>query len=180
MKFIANYIKLQVNSDSLPEIVLGIRNSRREAIQAVSELKEITEKGKALSVEIKQYRQKRSLDANAYMWVLLSKMAAALNTTKDKLYLEVLDRYGVFTHVVVKPSAVNRVKAEWRIVRDLGAVNVNGNQGVQLQCYFGSSTYSTKEMAVLLDGIVSECKDMDIETLPPEELKKLKEAWGDD
>ena len=47
-------------------------------------------------------------------------------------------------------------------------------------CYYGSSTYDTKEMSVLIDGIVSECKDLDIEVLPPDELQKIKETWGVD
>jgi len=138
---------------------------------------------KKLTVDIKPYRQQRSLNANAYMWVLLSKMAEVLKTDKDSLYLEVLDRYGVFTHIIVKPEVVERVKNEWRTVRELGKVHIrdeDGNitgTGIQLQCYFGSSTYNTKEMANLIDGIVSECKDLDIETLPPAELQEMKDLW---
>ena len=132
---------------------------------------------KKLIVDITPYRHQRSLNANAYMWVLLSKMADALNTDKDSLYLEVLDRYGVFTHIIVKPEVVARVKNEWRTVRELGEVTINGKVGIQLQCYFGSSTYNTKEMATLIDGIVSECKDLEIETLPPAELQEMKDLW---
>ena len=106
-----------------------------------------------LSVEVKEYREKRSLNANAYLWVLLEKMAAALNSDKDALYLDVLERYGVFTHIVVKKGVVERIKEEWRAVRELGDVLIGGQTGVQLQCYFGSSTYDTKEMARLLDGV---------------------------
>ena len=59
---------------------------------------------KTYSVEIKQKRKDRSLNANAALWVLLGEMAAKLRTSKDELYLEMLSRYGVFTHVVVKPN----------------------------------------------------------------------------
>lgn len=131
-----------------------------------------------LKVKVDKYRFKRSLDANAYMWVLLQKMAVVLKSTKDDLYLQMLDRYGVFTHIIVKPHVVDRVVNEWRIVRNLGEVTVNGVKGIQLQCYFGSSTYDTKEMSVLIDGVVSECKELGIETLPPDELKRIKEMWG--
>ena len=51
-------------------------------------------------------------------------MAAKLRTSKDELYLEMLSRYGVFTHIVVKPNVVDRVKGEWRTVRELGEVTV--------------------------------------------------------
>jgi hypothetical protein len=170
MKSLATTIHLAGNT-----LILSLTDTPR---QEVADLQAVVERGKQLSVEVKQYRQKRSLDANAYMWVLLSKMAAALNTTKDDLYIEMLDRYGVFTHVIVKPEVVERVKAEWRTVRELGEVTVNGKTGVQLQCYFGSSTYDTKEMSVLIDGIVSECKEIGIETLPPDEVESLKALWG--
>lgn len=131
-----------------------------------------------LSIKVTKHRKKRSLDANAYMWVLLQKMAELLKTSKWELYIEMLGRYGVFTHVIVKPHIVDRVKNEWRTVKELGEVTVNGTTGIQLQCYFGSSTYNTKEMGVLIDGVVSECKELGIDTVSTEELTKMKELWG--
>lgn len=177
MRTIADSVRLQFNAQGKPELLLATKLTHREAQESVSEFQEILDKGKYLSVEIKQHRQRRSLNANAYMWVMLSKMAEVLHTTKDELYIEMLDRYGVFTHIVVKPSVVERVKEEWRTVRELGEITVNGKSGIQLQCYFGSSTYDTKEMSVLIDGIVSECKELGIETLPPAELQILKDEW---
>lgn len=146
--------------------------------QEIADLKEVVSKGKLLSAEIKPYRAKRSLNSNAYLWVLLEKLATALHTTKDELYLLMLDRYGVFTHMIVKPLAAERIIAEWRTVRNLGEVTINGQQGVQLQCYFGSSTYDSAEMARLIDGVVSECKECGIETLPPDEIARLNQEWG--
>lgn len=175
----ADNIRLQFNEQDKPEVVLTLTLARRAALEATGELKEILARGKLLSVEIKQYRARRSLDANAYMWVLLSKMADVLRTTKDELYLEMLNRYGVFTHIVVKPEVVGRVKAEWRTVRNLGEVTINGKTGIQLQCYFGSSTYDSKEMTTLIDGIVDECHDLNIETMPDAEIQRLKESWGE-
>lgn len=127
---------------------------------------------------IKEHRNKRSLDANAYAWVLMDKIASILHTDKWEVYLEMLSRYGVFTHIIVKPSVVEKVKQEWRSVKELGEVTINGQTGIQLQCYFGSSTYDSKEMARLIDGIVSECKEMNIETLSPDKLDAMKSEWG--
>lgn len=137
-----------------------------------------TVKDKVYDAELKQHRQKRSLDANAYLWVLLDKLADKLHMGKDEVYLLMLGRYGVFTHIVVKPQLAARVKEEWRLVRELGEVTVNGQTGIQLQCYFGSSSYDTKEMSRLIDGVVSECKELDIETLTPDELDRIKGEWG--
>lgn len=131
-----------------------------------------------LNIKVVKHRERRSLDANVYMWVLLQKMAEVLQQDKDALYIEMLGKYGVFTHIIVKPHVVDKVKAEWRTVKELGEVCVNGTTGIQLQCYFGSSTYDSKEMSVLIDGIVSECKELDIETLPPAELERMKAEWN--
>jgi hypothetical protein len=133
---------------------------------------------KKLKVTAVQFRNKRSLDANAYMWLLLQKMAVVLHSTKDELYIDLIGKKGVFTHIVVKESAVEKMKNQFVLAKDLGTVTVGGSTGHQLQCYFGSSTYDTKEMSSLIDELVSECKNLDIETLPPDELDSLKRMWG--
>lgn len=131
-----------------------------------------------LSIKAVKHRNKRSLDANAYCWVILQKIAEVLHQDKWNIYLEMLGKYGVFTHIIVKPNVVDKVKEEWRTVKELGEVSVNGMTGIQLQCYFGSSTYNTKEMSVLIDGIVYEAKELGIETLPPDELERMKIEWN--
>jgi hypothetical protein len=160
--------------DGKPEIILRLSAPISEVKIWHEELKDLA----VMDVEIKKHRNRRSLDSNAYLWVLCSKLAAVLRTSKDEVYLTMLERYGVFTHIIVKPQIVARVKAEWRTVKELGEVTIGGQKGIQLQCYFGSHTYDTKEMGVLIDGIVSECKELDIETLSPAELERMKNEWG--
>lgn len=67
-----------------------------------------------------------------------------------------------------------RMKREWRACRELVEITVGSMTGIQLQCYYGSHTYNTKEMSRLIDGVVTRCKELDIETLPPDELKRMK------
>lgn len=134
--------------------------------------------GKLHIAELKRHRERRSLDANAYCWALLEKLAAAVGSDKDTLYLEMLERYGKFIHVVVRPEAAPILKRQYRLVRELGEVTVNGKSGIQCQCYFGSSTYDTAEMARFIDGIVQECEELGIETESPDELARMKREWG--
>ncbi|MGV8982138.1 hypothetical protein [Clostridium sp.] len=173
MKFKADKIRLQYNEKMQCEITL----TTKEKI-SIDDLKQIIENGKELTAEIKQFRKHRSLDSNSYMWILLSKMASVLNTSKDELYLQALEDYGTFTHIVVKPEVVDKIKNEWRACRVLGEVTINGKVGVQIQCYFGSSTMDNKEMSTLINGIVADCKDMNIEVLTPRELELMASAWG--
>ena len=156
-----------------PILSLSVTN-KNDLLQGYDDLSKIDD----LDIELKKHREKRSLNANAYCWVLLQKLAEKLNTSKDDLYLIMLERYGQFTHLVVKPNVVDKVKEEWRTCRVLGEITVNGKKGVQLQCYFGSSTYNSKEMSTFIDGIISECKEQGIETMTPNELERLKIEWG--
>lgn len=158
-----------------PEIIITLKS--RDGLESLEELKTATDKGKLLDCEIKVHRERRSLDANAFLWVTLSKMAGILKTTKDELYLLMLERYGIFTHIIVKKEAVERVKSEWRTVRELGEGKIGNGTGVQLQVYYGSSTYDIKEMSRLLDGIVSEAHEIGIETPNRNELELMKIQW---
>lgn len=130
------------------------------------------------AVEIKRYRERRSLNANAYFWVLVGQIADKIQSDTESVYLRLLERYGVFTHIVVKPNVVDKVKAEWRAVKVLGEVAINGKTGVQIQCFFGSHTYDTKEMSRLIEGTVSEAKELGIDTRTPEEIALMTEEWG--
>lgn len=146
---------------------------RNQAMEFLQRMKD-----KLYVATIKVFRNRRSLDANAYFWVLCQKIAEKINSNKDEVYLRLLGDAGVFTHTIVKPEVVERLKEQWRLVKELGEVTVNGKKGIQLQLYFGSSTYNTKEMSVLIDEAVRQAKELDIETLPLEELKSMKESWG--
>lgn len=143
----------------------------------ITSLEEI-ENVELLEIEAKKYREKRKLNCNAYLWVLLQEMADKLETSKDDLYIEMLGRYGVFTHIIVKENAVNKFMEEYRLVKDLGEITVNGTTGHQLQCYFGSSTYDSKEFSVLLNGVVNEAKELGIDTLDELELGSMYKEWG--
>lgn len=178
MKAISNKIRVSYDELNQTELTFVLAGGKNQAQGDIDDLRGILAKSKLISLEAKQYRPKRSLDSNGYMWLLLGEMAAILHTNKDELYLEILSRYGVFTHVIVKENIAERVKAEWKTTRELGEVTINGKTGIQLQCFFGSSTYSTKEMSVLIDGVVSECKELGISTMLPVEIERLKGEWN--
>lgn len=125
-----------------------------------------------LSISAKPYRKKRSLDANAFLWACIGDISKAMNPPVDKwtIYLMLLKRYGKYTYIVLRPDAVDRMRAMWRETEIVGDISVNGEAGVQLLCYYGSSTYDSKEMSVLLDGTVSEMKEMGLTPPPTEEM----------
>lgn len=132
--------------------------------------------------DVNPHREKRSRSANALLWACLGEIAAALRTDKWEVYLQMLKRYGKYTYICVKPNVVEAVKKQWRECEEIGHVNINGQDSVQMLCYFGSSTMDSREFSVLLDGVISEMKEMGIETPGQKELdraiKEMEERDG--
>ena len=132
-------------------------------------------KDKPLNIEIKQFREGRSKDANALLWACIGEIAAALRTDKWSVYLLMLKRYGQYTYVCVPPQAVDMVKRQWREVEEIGDIKINGRDAVQLLCYYGSSTYNTQQFSALLDGVISEMKELGLQTPTSEEMRRSLE-----
>ena len=130
-----------------------------------------------LSVKATKFRKKRSLDANGLLWHCLGKIAIALETDKWDVYLQMLKRYGKYTYICVKPNVVESVKAQWRECEVVGEIDINGTKAVQMLCYFGSSTYNTKEMCLLINLLVELAKSLNIETKSKAEIESLLKEW---
>lgn len=114
-------------------------------------------------ISLKKHRPRRSLDANALLWACIGEIAATLQADKWEIYLEMLKRYGQYTYAVVKPKAVDKFREQWRESEIVGEINRNGQRGIQLLCYFGSSTYDSKEFSILLDGVISDMEELGLD-----------------
>lgn len=138
--------------------------------------------GKTYDVTITEYRERRSLDANAYCWALLGKLAAVLCIKKEDLYRQYIRDIGGNSETVCVPEqgAAKLVdgwrhngigwQAETMPSKIKGCINVT--------LYYGSSTYDTAQMSRLIDMVVQDCKDQNIETLPPDKLAGMMEEWA--
>lgn len=139
---------------------------------------------KEVTVEIKTKYKKRSLDANAYLWVLIGKLGAILYKPDSEIYREYIRDNGVFEIVPIRKDAITRWRQIWEskglgwVCEDMGSCkNTPGYNN--LKCYYGSSTYNTKEMSRLIDAVVKDCKEQGIETLPPDEIERMVTMWKD-
>ncbi len=148
-----------------------------------------------LSLEIKRYRRKRSLDANAYYWVLCTKLARVLQVSNQEIHNQMLRRYGQPEIFEGKAAFITIPDAEPAEKKVNNAMDYHlqptsqvreGLDGVVYRTYKllrGSHTYNTEEMARLIDGLISECKDAgipDAEIASPDEKRILKERYGVD
>lgn len=125
---------------------------------------------------ISDHKAKRSLNANAYLWALVGKMADILREGKEEVYQTLLERYGQSEVIEIRSG----IPAEryFKYCSEIGTVTHDGNQYRQIMVWRGSSEYNTREMAILLDGAINEATNMGIPTISEEEATKLKGAWG--
>lgn len=128
--------------------------------------------------ELKEHKKIRSKSQNNYAWELMEKMAKVLRTSKDEVYEIMLQRYGTLLKIDDEIVTIAR-KKELQSSADLhikfmGKREVNNNLLNTYAVIKGSSQYDTKEMSIFIDGVISEAKELDIETLTPEELSKMR------
>lgn len=154
-------------------------NERQAVLDGYDELKDCK-----LSVTAKKWRKKRSLDANAYFWVLAGKLAAKLGTTTTEVYRQYIREIGDnFEILPMRNDAVETFRRAWQlhgmgwICDSLGDSKLTGY--TNLCCYYGSSTYDTAQMSHLIDLIVQDCKEQGIETMTPDEIEIMKARWND-
>lgn len=126
-------------------------------------------------------KKKRSLDANAYMWVLVGKIAAEVGLPSDEVYRHAIREAGEYTPLPIRADAVEEFSRIWGAHGTGWFIDILDDSklpGYKLvRAYHGSSTYDTRQMSRLIDSIVQEAKNLGIETLTPFELDRMKEEW---
>lgn len=134
-----------------------------------------------ISLECKRWRNRRSLDANAYMWELVGKLAQKTRQKPVDVYRHAIKEIpGNSTLVCVQNKAKDVLRQQWQ-AKGLGwqtdelPSKIDGCTNILL--YYGSSVYDTTQMSLLIDSIVDEAKELGIETLTPYELEGMKAQW---
>lgn len=139
--------------------------------------KEVAALKEGAQFAIEPHKEKRSLDANAYFHVLVTKIAEVLKTSNTEVKNRLIRDYGQYEYINGKiptyvvstdfvPDMLNREDIHFK------PVGYEGDKA-RLAVMRGSHTYNTAEMSHLIDCTVSEAKELDIEVLPPEELKRM-------
>ena len=136
-----------------------------------------------LSIDVKRYREKRSLDANAYFWVLANKVAERMSIPTEEVYRDCVKGIGGNNEVVcVRKEAVDKLCEGWNKngigwITESFPSKIAGCVNVIL--YYGSSTYDSKQMSMLIDRVIDRCIDCGIETKTPAELALMIARWGE-
>lgn len=158
-------------------MVKPIREDMGKAMAIVRKLKP-----KAYDLTVKEHRKKRSLDANAYAWVLIGKLADTMRIPPTVVYKNAIQNIGGNYEVIpIRDEAAEKFKEIWQKQGlgwpcvDMGPSKIPGYRN--LRAYYGSSTYDTRQMSLLIDALIQDCKALDIETLSEEKLSAMMEGW---
>lgn len=133
------------------------------------------DKDTVYDVKIDKHREKRSLNANAYLWKLVTEIGNILNKSKEEVYLQMLIDYGQSEMVSILSEI--EAKGYFKYYKLAGTSLLNGKEFNHYKVYKGSSEYDTKEMSILLNGVVQEAKNLGIKTKDDIELERLVEEW---
>ena len=133
-----------------------------------------------IAAELSKWTKKRSQDANAYAWVLMTKIAdeltkAGSTVTKDDVYLDMLKCYGQGGVVKIKDADAEKWKRAWKYTEPHEKLTQENAQ--YWRFWVGSSEYDSAEMSVFINGIIADAKELGIETLAPDELERMMNQW---
>ena len=176
MKLLFDKAQWMMNTDSA---WLMLKVNLRDATAFCDEMKD----GKVYEADLKEHRKKRSLDANAYAWTLLGKLANKVGLPKEEVYREIIkDVGGNYEVLPIRNDAVDKWIANWQskgigwLCEEIGPSKLDGYTNVIT--YYGSSTYDSLQMSRLINLIQDECKQYGIEVMTPAELALLMDGWA--
>lgn len=142
-------------------------------------------KDKDLDLDLKAHRERRSLNANAYFWHLVSQIAGKMSCSNNEIHNLMLSRYGypeiVEGNMVYIPlkKELDPNKLEGIHLKSSGRITANshGVEFVQYVLMRGSHTFNTSEMGHLIDGVISEAQELGIDTITPDEKARMMELY---
>lgn len=136
-----------------------------------------------LEISLSIPRKRRSLDANAYCWVLIDQLAAKIRQPKEQVYREIVRDLGGNSEMLqIKTAALEAFERAWcegHIGRFVDLISWDEYEGISwIAAYYGSSDYDSKTMSRLIDRVIEDCKTQGIDTMTPRERDRLLEEWG--
>lgn len=161
--------------------------SVKVAAESVGTAKRIVDElsQKEIRISARQWKEHRSLSANAYFHVLIGKIAKAVNVSEDEVKREMVLSYGtqardgdgepIWINLPenVKPESFGVKYAKW-----FNDTEVRGKTHRCFIVFQETHLYDTKQFSRLLDGTIHEAKQLGIETITPAELKRMMEAYA--
>lgn len=161
-----------------PSLIIDMDMHSPHLFQMFDELREEA----SVSIKIDKIKKKRSLDANAYCWVLIGKIAEKTNVPKNEVYQNAVRNIGGNYEIVcVQDKALDSLCQMWQRngigwTTDTMPSKIEGCTNVFL--YYGSSVFTVEQMQRLISSIQEDCRSLGIEVKTQEEINSLLREWG--
>lgn len=124
--------------------------------------------------EIKEYKQKRSLNVNSFYWSLLNQIASKMRISKEELHLKYLKEHGQTMLIPLLPE--QNPDRFFKYYEKHGEAVVNGKKAIYYKYYMPSSSMNSLEFSILLDGVIEDARSLDIEILEDKKIEEMLEA----
>lgn len=137
-----------------------------------------SKKDKDYDLTIKEHKNKRSVDANAYAWALINQIADELRVPPVVVYKQAIMNVPDNNEILpIKEEAYPKFKQVWE-KRGIGWPCVKLGKSkipgyVNVQAYYGSSTYDTRQFSILLDNLIQDCAALGLDHRSKEEIESL-------
>lgn len=171
MKFKAQYARALQGDLGTYEVTFTTRD--KEAVLSLKTQVKTTD----LSVEVKKWREQRSVDANAYFHVLVTKIAERLGEGIDQVKRSLVCEYGTVAFMARIPATAN-LDNIYKYSMLIGPSKGTKEPCNDWMIFKPTHTLDSAEMARLIDGVVQEAKQLDIETRTPQQFAELMSLWG--
>lgn len=136
-----------------------------------------------LNIELKKYRRHRSLDANAYFWKLLTELCELAEIDTVEEYKRRIKELGIFRQFKIEKDNIKTFEKMWTaqgiawFCEIADTTYIGDTEFKIINAYYGSSSFNSKQMSRLIDGVVQDCKAYGIETKPQSEIDSLLKEW---
>ena len=142
--------------------------------------------GQEIEFDIRKPHDKRSHEANAYMWELCTKIARAISYdgivyTKEDVYREAITKVGEFKDYPMLYAGCDELRRLWSS-QGVGWVTeivdyLPEDKGLLIRCYYGSSTYDKAQMSELIQCLIQDCEAVGVDHRTPEEIANMISLW---
>nr|DAE21087.1 MAG TPA: NinB protein [Siphoviridae sp. ctRCE13] len=140
-------------------------------------------KGLKLKIEAKRYIKKRTTNANNYFWKLLQELCDLADIDTIEEYKRRVKKLGIFRRFKIEKDNVNTFEKMWTaqgiawFCEIADTTYIGDTEFKIINAYYGSSSFNSKQMARLIDGVIQDCKVYVIETKPQAEIDSLLKEW---
>lgn len=160
--------------------ILQLVLNERDCFLSLEQLKDIK-----LSIQVKKWRKKRSINANNYFWKLLSEYSEEKNVDTIEEYKERVKRLGIFRRFRIEDKDKKTFEIMWQdkgiawFCETADTEYIGDIEFKIINAYYGSSSFNSKQMSRLINDLVEDCKEVGIETKPQAEIDSLLKEWDE-